>query len=209
MVSSVVILSWNRKSPVADMRLINPPVAGSDCTNVTHLWIDLRTSLQLTSYSHSAIVYTLCSVIVYGFTSERCELHTNTARPASSKASGVSAQLLVLPVYYCYGTINFAGAGIVLAVDTDLRPVKSAIWQSRTSWRDIGRALDLSEGTIDSIKEPNDGESLHMVLKKWMQTGKATIQDLLTALEDRTVDRTDIANEVRTLKGKNRTAVGL
>ena len=98
---------------------------------------------------------------------------------------------------------------MVLAVGTDLRPVKSAVWQSRASWRDLGRALDLSEGTIDSIKEPNDGESLHMVLKKWMQTGKATIQDLLTALEDRTVDRTDIANEVRTLKGKNRTAVGL
>ena len=86
--------------------------------------------------------------------------------------------------------------------------MKSAIWDSRAGWRDIGRALDLSEGTIDSIKEPNNGESLHVVLKKWMQTGKATIQDLLSALEDRTVDRTDIANEVRALKGKDRTAVG-
>ena len=87
--------------------------------------------------------------------------------------------------------------------------MKRAIWEARARWKDIGRALDLSEGTIDSIHEREDGESLHKVLQKWMQSGKATIQDLLNALEDPTVDRTDIANEIRSLEGSDRTAVGL
>ena len=87
--------------------------------------------------------------------------------------------------------------------------MRKAVWEARPDWRNIGRALDLSEGTIDSIHEREDGESLHTVLKTWMQSGKATIQDLLNALEDPTVGRTDIANEIRSLEGSNRTAVGL
>ena len=98
--------------------------------------------------------------------------------------------------------------GIVLTVDTHLRPVKSAIWEARAQWRDIGRALDLTEGTIESIHEPNDGESLNTVLKKWMTSGEATIHNLLEALEDVTVDRKDIAKNIRALKGKAKTKVG-
>ena len=99
--------------------------------------------------------------------------------------------------------------GVVLTVDSHLRPVKRAIWESRVQWRDIGRALDLSEGTIDSFHEPNDGESLHKVLKKWMGSGKATMHDLLMALDDVTVGRMDIAEKIRKLEGEARTEVGL
>ena len=80
--------------------------------------------------------------------------------------------------------------------------MKGYIWEARAQWRDIGRALDISDGTIRSIHEPSDGEYLHQLLTIWMQSGTATIQDLLTALEDPTVDRRDIVNEILSRKGK-------
>lgn len=77
--------------------------------------------------------------------------------------------------------------------------MKKSIWEARPQWRDIGRALGLTDSTIRTIRihEPNDGECLHEVLSKWMQSGGATVHNLLEALEDVTVTRTDIANEVR------------
>ena len=87
--------------------------------------------------------------------------------------------------------------------------MKKAIFSARAQWKNIGRALALSEGTIDSIHEPEDSEGLHKVLKKWMGTGRAKTQDLLEALEDKTVGRGDIAKELRAREGKERTEVGL
>ena len=110
---------------------------------------------------------------------------------------------------HCYVYFLFLCTGVVLTVDSHLRPVKEAIWESRVQWRNIGRALDLTEGTIDSIHEPNDGESLHKVLKKWMESGKATMHDLLMALDDVTVGRIDIAKKIRKLEGEARTEVRL
>ena len=88
----------------------------------------------------------------------------------------------------------------ILKIDSDLQQVNKALLEARSQWRDIGRALDISDGTIRSIDEPSDGESLHQILTLWMQSGTATIQDLLTALEDPTVGRRDIAHELRSRK---------
>ena len=90
-----------------------------------------------------------------------------------------------------------------------LRHVKRAVWEARTQWKNIGRSLRLSEGTIQSIHGADDGECLHIVLSIWMQTGRATINDLLDALEDVTVARHDIALNIRALKGKDRIKIGL
>ena len=105
--------------------------------------------------------------------------------------------------------MKYADGATVLKMDTHLRHVKRAIWEARSQWRDIGRALNLTDGTIESIHEVNDGESLHRVLSQWIQTGTATMPDLLQALEDDTVNRTDIANQIRSLRGGQRTNVGL
>ena len=94
-------------------------------------------------------------------------------------------------------------------MDDHLVRVKLAVWQVRTQWREIGRLLGLSEGTIQSIHEPHDGVCLHAVLSLWMQTGGATINDLLKALEDKTVGRHDIANKIRAREGEDRIEVGL
>ena len=43
---------------------------------------------------------------------------------------------------------------------------------------------------------------------KWIQTGSATIYDLLKALEHRTVACRDVADEIRALEGQDRVEVG-
>ena len=97
----------------------------------------------------------------------------------------------------------------VLSEDKHLQSVNHAVLKARAEWKKIGRALGLSVGIIKSIHDPDDGECLHDVLTKWIYTGKATIYDLLEALEDPTVARRDIANEIRDLKGEERSKVGL
>ena len=102
----------------------------------------------------------------------------------------------------------FAG-GTTLEVDTHLLPVKRAIWQARSDWREIGRGLGVAKGDIRSIHFHDDGECLNRVLCMWMETGSATIHHLLNALEDVTVGRSDIANTILARRGKDRTDVGL
>ena len=87
--------------------------------------------------------------------------------------------------------------------------MKSAVFEARPQWKAIGRALGLTDGTIDSIHDQDDGECLHKVLSKWMHSGGATIHGLLDALEDITVARHDIAHKIRSLKDEDRTRVGL
>ena len=65
----------------------------------------------------------------------------------------------------------------------------------------------MSEVTIASIHYSDDGECLHAVLASWIQTGNAVIQDLLRALENKTVGREDIAIKIRQLEGEARTRV--
>lgn len=95
------------------------------------------------------------------------------------------------------------GENTVLSIDTHLEPVKRAIWEARSQWPAIGRALPgISEGTMLTIHDKKDDECLHTVLSFWIQSGNATILDLLQALTDETVAREDIKNEIHILKGK-------
>ena len=101
------------------------------------------------------------------------------------------------------------GAATALEIDTHLQSVYIAVYEARSKWRNIGRSLKVSEGTIASIHHSDDGECLHAVLTSWIQTGNAVIQDLLRALENRTVSRHDIAKEIRDLQGNDWSDVGL
>lgn len=112
-------------------------------------------------------------------------------------------------VHFTLFQLLFAGQDEILTINTHLRPVKTAIWEARSEWKAIGRALDLPNGTIDSIHDQHDGEALHQVLSKWMETGQATTQLLLKALKDPTVGRNDIAKKICRRKGEDRIEVGL
>ena len=88
-------------------------------------------------------------------------------------------------------------------------PIKEAIWDVRAKWKDIGRKLKLTEGDIDAIHEHDDGECLHRVLLQWIQTGRATILDLLTTLESKIIDRFDLVGEIRSLTREKHIELGL
>ena len=101
-----------------------------------------------------------------------------------------------------YEVIFITGEDKVLSIDTHLQPVRSSIWSTRSLWKEIGRALGISDDIIRTIHYTDDGECLNEVLSKWINSGKATISDLLRALANKTVDRNDIKNGIHVLKGK-------
>ena len=88
-------------------------------------------------------------------------------------------------------------------------PIKEAIWDARAKWKDIGRKLKLTEGDIDAIHKRDDGECLHRVLLQWIRTGRATMLDLLAALESKIIDRLDIVKKIQSLPGEKQTELGL
>ena len=115
-----------------------------------------------------------------------------------------------------FGTLyimhTFYPSGIVLNVNTHLRHVKNALLDAAYLWNEIGQALDITPGTLTSIGRQyrgNDNESLNEMLTKWMHGGKATMNQLLEALEDPSVKRHDIVLEIEALKGDKRRRVGL
>lgn len=87
-----------------------------------------------------------------------------------------------------------------------MKDVKDAIWEARSEWKDIGRALNISDGDINAINGRNAGECLNAVLSKWRHTGNATIANILEAMEDTAVGRVDIANHIRDVCKWNMTA---
>ena len=91
----------------------------------------------------------------------------------------------------------------MLSIDPHLQRVRRSIWKTRSLWKEIGRALGISDDIICTIHCANDGECLNEVLSKWIYSGKATISDLLLALAAETVERNDIKNRIHVLKGKS------
>ena len=85
-----------------------------------------------------------------------------------------------------------------------LSSIKTVIWDARAKWRDICRKCDLTEKDIGAICKRDNGECLGIVLSQWMQTGKATFEELINTLHK--VGSADIA---RTLREENHAETGL
>ena len=100
------------------------------------------------------------------------------------------------------------GTGIVLNVNEHLHPVKNAVLEAAHQWFAIGQVLHISDGTLRSIRG-EDAHCLNEMLTKWMHSGKATIDQLLAALEDPSVRRGDIVAAIRAFEGDKRSKVGL
>ena len=98
---------------------------------------------------------------------------------------------------------------VVLSVDTHLLPVQEAIWKARSQWKRIGYELGLQQEDIEAIMEPLKEQCLHKMLLLWMQSGRATTNHLLDALNSSSVNRPDIAMEIDSLEGTARLEIGL
>ena len=104
----------------------------------------------------------------------------------------------------------YVGTYRVLTINDNLIHVKTAVWKGREQWKEIGILLPgVEQDTINSVQGTNNGERLNEVLSKWIHTGKARINHLLTALRHTTVGRGDIADNICGLKGEERARVGL
>ena len=101
----------------------------------------------------------------------------------------------------------------MLTINDNLIYVKTAVWEVKKKWEEIGILLPgVEQDTINSVqgsRETDNGERLNKVLSKWIYTGKARINHLLTALRHTTVGRGDIADKICGLKGDERAKVGL
>lgn len=101
------------------------------------------------------------------------------------------------------------GKGTVLDVNKHLHPVKNAVLEAASQWREIGQALPhISEGMLSRIRG-EDAYCLNKMLSIWMHSGQATLDQLLKALEDPSVRRGDIVAEIQAFKGDKRSKVGL
>ena len=97
----------------------------------------------------------------------------------------------------------------VLSMDANLLPIQEALWETRSQWRDIGLELGLKQKEIEAINEPSDGQCLHKVLLCLIQSGRATTNHLLKALNSERVNRPDTAKKMSSLRGAARLAIGL
>ena len=68
----------------------------------------------------------------------------------------------------------------------------------RAKWRQIGIELDVTSGTLNAI-EKITSEQLERLLIDWINTGKATWRELVTALYSVPVGETQLARKLEQL----------
>ena len=87
---------------------------------------------------------------------------------------------------------------------TDLNDVKSALWDARAKWRNIGSCIGIDEGTLDTMKGKDD-DCFCELLKNWLRgvykpgqknSKPRTWHTLIEALRDKTVMAEAMANEL-------------
>ena len=91
--------------------------------------------------------------------------------------------------------------------------MKELIWEVRVQWRALAGALGVSHDTVEEIGHDlqckSDGDRLEKVLIQWMRGGTATAHDLLTALNNHTVNCGHVSRQLRALQGEARLVLGL
>ena len=83
--------------------------------------------------------------------------------------------------------------------------VKSALWDARAKWRDIGRCIGVDEGTLDTMKG-KDGDCLSSILSHWLKgvhnpkeknSKPRTWCTLIEALRNRVVNEEAMASKLK------------
>ena len=91
----------------------------------------------------------------------------------------------------------------MLKID-DLKDVKSALWNARAKWKDIGRCIGVDEGTLDTMKG-KDSDCFGEMLKNWLRgvykpgeknSKPRTWRTLIEALRDKIVNEEAMADKL-------------
>lgn len=105
-----------------------------------------------------------------------------------------------------------AGNNTVLNTDMHLRNVRGIVHKARVQWLDIGRGLNVPDDDLDSIHKEHHhdhSECLYRMLRKWMQSGKAQMEDLLDVLEEEIVGHKALVREIRGYSEEQKSKIGL
>ena len=82
---------------------------------------------------------------------------------------------------------------------SDLRNVVEELHNIRAKWQDLGLALGFHlPGDLDAIDQDSKSvqEKLRLLLQKWLSTGEASWEVLITALRTKTVHEDGLAKEL-------------
>ena len=74
--------------------------------------------------------------------------------------------------------------------------MKETVWDGRAKWREIAQELNIYSNVVSFNIRNNDEEELSDVLSQWIQTGTATMIDLVRALRSDQVGFKVIAKEL-------------
>ena len=92
----------------------------------------------------------------------------------------------------------------MLKID-DLVNVKGSLLKARAKWKDIGSCIGIDEGTLDTMKGKDPGESLNDVLSYWLRgvynpkeknSKPRTWRTLIEALQGEIVNEAAMADEL-------------
>ena len=104
-------------------------------------------------------------------------------------------------------------SAVVLVESTHLQTLKELIWEVGVHWRALAGALSVPHDTVEDIHHDilcrSNGDRLEKALTEWMRSGTATIHDLLTALNNPTVNCGHVSRRLRALQGEARLKLGL
>jgi hypothetical protein len=87
----------------------------------------------------------------------------------------------------------------------DLKDAKNALWDARVKWWDIGSCIGVDEGTLDTMKGKDPGESLNSVLSHWLRgvykpeeknSKPRTWRTLIQALREKVGNEEAVANKL-------------
>ena len=88
--------------------------------------------------------------------------------------------------------------------DNDLSRLLRSAWEARSKWYNIGLELQLTPGTLDSIKADNDSvdDCFRVTLTTWLKGPKPTLSSLAEALKSPTVGYGQLAEQILELNMK-------
>jgi hypothetical protein len=87
----------------------------------------------------------------------------------------------------------------------DLMDTKSALWDARAKWEDIGRCIGVDAATLDTMRGKPHGDSLNGVLSHWLRgvhkpgeknSKTRTWCTLIEALREKVVHEEAMANKL-------------
>ena len=104
---------------------------------------------------------------------------------------------IIYAILYTLTSFSFLFHTVCLG-DNDLSRLLRSAWEARSKWYNIGLELQLTPGTLDTIKADNDtvDDCFRDMLTTWLKGPKPTLSLLAEALKSPTVGYGQLAEQI-------------